>query len=692
MNGMMRWETSAPRRKILFLTVSLFCLLFCISFAFAEQGTDPALAEPVPYPAEGSIGAEVVWFTHLEGGTGQVYYTFYLYKDSQLVTYAGPSGDNYFRYTPADGGTYRVGVTARDDVGLYVSVSPYFHVPYAPLTIKSVAANRQSLPVGYQIRWTVITSGGSGNASFGFSLFKDGSLLKSMTNTGGDNSFSYTPVEEGSYKVQVLAGDGTNTAYYESEPVLVESVHKFVISGVSSDQTTTFVYQKITWTVHASGGNGGIAFYYTLQKDGKDIDCKPLETSNVYSYTPQEPGDYRLNVVGLSGLEGQVCDSAIVRVIYPEGVRLTAVYADKNKAEAGETVTWTAASEGGIGNTRYSFSVYRDSTLLFSSIPGPSNSCTYTLSEPGQYRAVAYAQDDLCTDTLASAYLSVVPSKLTICSVRPSTLSAAIGTPVTWTVETEGGTGDIHYFYSLYLYNLQTYDYGLISTSEVTTSNTYTYIPDISPVHVTLQVMAGDGYDTAFGKAAEVYIAVADGIRVLSFQPDKAAAVIGDKITWTVVVDEAGTQPTNDYYMYETYFNGGHVPGAYSDLIADSTYTITADKVGVYSLKVSCGKIWPYGAMSEPVTVTDEIINDFAALAGLHGFPIDLTLFMPTLPPPVVATPIPTLPPPVAATPSPTLSTPIGISPSIKPALPRIPTATPPSPTLLPLRPRVQLP
>ena len=161
------------------------------------------------------------------------------------------------------------------------------------LAVSSVKADKTSSGVGATITWTASASGGTGTLRYYFNLYKDGTKLTARSYSTA-NTFSYTPEEAGSYKVRVYVKDADGTKVSKLSAAI--TVAPLTLSSVKADKATADTEEKITWTAAASGGTGTLQYYFILYKDGTKIKTRSYSTKNTFSYTPAEPGTYKVRV------------------------------------------------------------------------------------------------------------------------------------------------------------------------------------------------------------------------------------------------------------------------------------------------------------------------------------------------------------------------------------------------------------
>ncbi len=100
---------------------------------------------------------------------------------------------------------------------------------------------------------------------------------------------------------------------------------------------------------------------------------------------------------------------------------------------------------------------------------------------------MANVKDDLTTAAKVSLATRVSAQKLQVVSVTPDATAVTVGTQVTWTVETSGGTGAKQYFYKLYKGNT------VVNTPTWVSEATFTYTPAEAANYALVATARDDG-------------------------------------------------------------------------------------------------------------------------------------------------------------------------------------------------------
>ena len=337
------------------------------------------------------------------------------------------------------------------------------------LAISSVKPYKTSAVTGSTVTWTATAFGGTGTFQYYFNVYKDGTKVASRAYSTA-NTFSYTLTEPGSYKVRVYVKDADGTKVSKLSDAV--TVAPLSLGSVKADKTGANVGETVTWTASASGGAGTLQYYFSLYKDGAKFPTRAYSTVNTFSYTPAEPGNYRVRSYVKDADGTKISKLSTEIAVTKEPLTLSSVKADKTNATVGETVTWTASASGGTGSLKYYFNLYRDGTKIASRTYSSDNTYSYTPADAGTYKVRVYVKDaaDTKVNTLSSGVKVAVPTPLSISSIKADKTSAASGETVTWTASASGGTGTLQYFFIVYQ------DGTKVASRAYGTANTFSYI------------------------------------------------------------------------------------------------------------------------------------------------------------------------------------------------------------------------
>ena len=163
-------------------------------------------------------GESIKWTATASGGTGDLQYCFYIYRDGTQVKKIAYSSSKSFSYSPTEPGSYTVKCFVKDGDGTVknkTSAAVTVERGVQALTVSSVKANKSSALTGESIKWTATAAGGTGAYQYCFYLYRDGTQVKKVA-YNASNTFSYSPTAPGSYTVKCFVKDGDGTVKSKS--------------------------------------------------------------------------------------------------------------------------------------------------------------------------------------------------------------------------------------------------------------------------------------------------------------------------------------------------------------------------------------------------------------------------------------------------------------------------------------------
>ena len=154
-----------------------------------------------------------------------------------------------------------------------------------------------------------------------------------------------TTEAEGSYDEVVYCaccGEELSREHHTIEKLTVP----VVISSIKADMTAAATGETITWTATASGGTGPLQYYFILYKDGTKLKTRSYSSANTYSYTPAEPGIYKVRVYVKDPAETKVnklsADVTVTQAVPP----VILLQPSDQAVAAGKTAAFTVTAEG----------------------------------------------------------------------------------------------------------------------------------------------------------------------------------------------------------------------------------------------------------------------------------------------------------------------------------------------------------
>ncbi|URZ17107.1 SpoIID/LytB domain-containing protein [Clostridium felsineum] len=256
-------------------------------------------------------GQSTTFTPMVTGGSQNYLYKYEIYRDETLVTTQDFSSDSNFSYSPATFGDYSVKLYVKDALSTnsYDSVASANFKTYASPILSSFILDNEQLISGNSANLSADVSGGSGNSSYSFAVYNNGSLV---TNTpyNANNNFSFTPGTGGIYQIYVYAKDALEEALYS----VMGSTSLTVFNPVKISRTTASGYMldgsPITLTSTTSdGSSSGIKYRYEVYKNGVLVSSNLYSISPNFTFTPSTFGSYTVKTFVKDNLSSSSFDS-----------------------------------------------------------------------------------------------------------------------------------------------------------------------------------------------------------------------------------------------------------------------------------------------------------------------------------------------------------------------------------------------
>lgn len=307
--------------------------------------------------SEARVGEEIVWTAAASGGGEQIAFSFFVYRDGELLSFypTGPSG--VFRYAPTEPGVYNVSVHAGSGVESANGAGGAVTVLGAEgVRLAGVDASAWKVVLGSKVTWTARAENASDGATYAFAVYRDGAFAE-FIETGARPTLDYLPGATGTYSAVAFASDGAHAASAASGDTKVVSA-ALAVDSVSASALSVCAGEPIVWTVSASGA-GQLSYMYILYRNSEQI--APAETSgeNTFTFVPEEGGDL-YSIEGFVSDGEQIADfeSASVRAFAAGTPHIVSVTPDRPDAHPGEAVTWTVEVENPEGVLGYRYTLY----------------------------------------------------------------------------------------------------------------------------------------------------------------------------------------------------------------------------------------------------------------------------------------------------------------------------------------------
>ena len=316
-----------------------------------------------------------------------------------------------------------------------------------------------------------------------------------------------------------------------------------LMARISVNKTSAVVDEPITWTASVPGGTGTVQYCFDISWEDYDLHQGDFvyegswTTEPSLTFTPAVPGEYTvwLSVKDEAGKTADVQGARVVVRYADDSLRVLSVTPDKANAVKGQTLTWTAAIEGGSGDKQYRFDIYRDAVIVSSTDYGTSAQVSYLAERGGVYKAKVYVKD---ADGKEASKLGESVSVLEILSAVPEQTSVEAGTLVLWTVSLVGETTARRLRFDLWK------DGQLVEQGYYVATPTYGYVlsePGIYTVKVSVQDLGG----TLELEGAPVTVGLPVPVLAGAYRNGKLV------LSWDAV------SGATSYYLYRRDYNNG---------------------------------------------------------------------------------------------------------------------------------------
>lgn len=235
---------------------------------------------------------------------------------------------------------------------------------------------------------------------------------------------------------------------------------------------------------------------------------------------------------------------------------------------AGEQITWTVTTENAGSSESFDFDVYKDGSIYVDSAASSSNSFSYTPKEAGIYYVKVTAVSGTQQAVATSQSITIVITSMTASIASNAGSTANVGTPITWTVAVDGGTGTKTYSINIYCYD------SIVASSS---SSSISYTPTVAGAYYA-KVTVKDSLDVTSTAISE-YITVKAPltVSVSHASGNTSGLAVAMKITAN------GGVGSKTYCAY--VLKDGKIVSKTVDMTAD-TFTFVPSEAGAYSVRV----------------------------------------------------------------------------------------------------------
>lgn len=276
----------------------------------------------------------------------------------------------------------------------------------------------------------------------------------------------------GSYCTYIYAFDASgNYAYVELNIINVPEAtpQESVLSVTVSAETDGKVGDLIKWRASASGGSGNYLYTFNLYKDGKLIDRTNYSDYSNFEHTITSTGTYAVEVGVYDNVSGKTASVTSVQTNIFTPIVVDSFKTTVSDALVGQTVSWAVEASGGEGDLKYSYSLYKDDVVIYSTDYKKDNvRFTYKLTDSGVYNVTVNIMDSRSQVMSVKSEDITVTRPLSADNVSFLTDYAVAGKTVTCSAEVTGGTGNYTCKFSIYCDGVLVLESENLSTGEFT--------------------------------------------------------------------------------------------------------------------------------------------------------------------------------------------------------------------------------
>ena len=457
-------------------------------------------------------------------------YAWAVYRNEAVETFATGNQQD-FSFTPDDNGSYRIVLTVTDNDQASTSVGEVIQVsnlkPTASITWLSTQYQEGT---AIEVSANATDPGTLDILNYEWAVYMIG--VEEAFATGTQQDFSFTPDDNGNYRILLTVTDKDQAITVVEETIGVANVApspSIVSIGTPREEGTAIA---VTGTAtDPAGANDTLNYAWSVYQDGGTT-AFASGTGASWSFTPTDNGSYeiRLTASDEDGGSSTVSQTIGVANVAPSP-SIVSIGTPREEGTA-IAVTGTATDPAGANDTlNYAWSVYQDGgTTAFAS--GTGASWSFTPTDNGSYEIRLTASDEDGGSSTVSQTIgvaNVAPQNVVI--VAPA--SGVEGMPITVTGSaTDPGVNDTLTYSWVVFKGPETTAFAAASGVDVTT---FIFTPnDNSDYRVQLTVSDEDGGTSA---TVEKTIVVPIAVRVV--QDGVNVVVIGTNASDTIAVNAA---------------------------------------------------------------------------------------------------------------------------------------------------------
>ncbi len=451
--------------------------------------------------------------------------------------------------------------------------------------------------VGNTMTWTPNVTGGSGNYTFIYTLYKttpSGSGYDYLPKTPGSYSFKFT--ETGTYYLQVVAQDTKYnyvSAAFVSKPIVVVGSGPRLSGDIIPNATLVPIDSTVQWTVYgetgevgASGTTGNVTYEYSLYFNSTDLLINTVRSQPIFAYTLKQPGSYMLAVRATDEVGTTIWyNTGYLVVAYAQPVVMDSLTVSSALIDLGQSVTVKATASGGYKDLHYYWKVYKGASVI-DSFDTDESTITYKPTASGIYHFSCEVRDQSSQTTGEVTTVDVtvsIPDPFDIDSITRTSTTGVTGKAISWKIKLVGGVGTKTIIYSI------RQNGSVIYTSSATTTGssvTAIFVPD-QPGLYTIEAYGVDSestYTLTNPASNTTPIVVYDGssLYLSDLVPSVTKLTKGATVTWTFKFhnNQGGVKTSYNIYCDGSLVSSGATTGKIIQ------YKIANKAFGVYTIEL----------------------------------------------------------------------------------------------------------
>ncbi len=259
---------------------------------------------------------------------------------------------------------------------------------------------------------------------------------------------------EGYYQTYIYVFDESgNYAYVELNPIKItpSTPSEPKLSLTISASSASVVGDKIRWRASATGGSGNYLYSFNLYRDNKEIARRNRSDYKDFEYEIDKTGSYKVMATVYDKVSGKSASviSAQTDIFTP--IVINSFKANIPAALVGQSIFWEVKATGGEGELEYSYTLYKDDSVIQSTDFKPDNyKFTYKPSESGVYNVTVNIKDSRSQVVSFKSEDITVIRPLSAENITFSNDYAVAGKEVSCSVDVLGGTGNYTCKFSIY--------------------------------------------------------------------------------------------------------------------------------------------------------------------------------------------------------------------------------------------------